>query len=69
MDINNIEGAEIYDNLSDKCDDLIIRLENLDNISPNFYLFDDDEFPRLLGNSIDGSNSTGSWISKINKKC
>jgi hypothetical protein len=38
------------------------------NISPEFYLYDDDEFPRLTGNSVgDGEAAYGekssSWIS------
>lgn len=42
----------IYDNSIDKCDDLIARLDYLINISPQKYDLDDDQFPRLTGNSI-----------------
>ncbi len=42
-----------------------MRLDDLANISPNFYLFDDDEFPRITGNAIDGSKTTGAWTSKF----
>jgi len=39
------------------------RLDDLDNISHNFYLCDDDEFPRITNNSIDDSNHTSrNWI-------
>ena len=52
------------DNLNSKCDDLVVRLDNLYNISPDFYLFDDDVFPRLTFNSIDGTtNATNTWTS------
>jgi len=53
---------EISDDTSTKCGNLIERLDNLYNISPEFYLFDDDEFPRITINSVDGSNTTGPWI-------
>ena len=58
----NFTENEISDDNSTKCDDLVNRLDNLNNISPNFYLFDDDEFPRITENSIDGSNTTGNLI-------
>ena len=52
------------DNLNSKCDDLVVRLDNLYNISPDFYLFDDDVFPRLTFNSIEGTtNATNTWTS------
>jgi hypothetical protein len=57
-------------NTDSKCDDLVVRLDNLVNISPEFYNLDDDEFPRLTGNSIgEGDAAYGekgaSWISFI----
>lgn len=58
----NFTENEISDDNSTKCDDLVNRLDDLNNISPNFYLFDDDEFPRITENSIDGSNTIGNWI-------
>lgn len=36
----------------DKCDNLLARVDSLMNISPTNYEIDDDEFPRLTGNSI-----------------
>lgn len=57
-----------YYNTDDKCDDLLSRVDHLLNISPDKYELDDDEFPRLTGNSIGeekilfGAKST-SWIS------
>ena len=59
------EEAQFSDDAADKCDDLINNLDNLNNISPDFYLFDDDEFPRITKNSIDGSNTTGAWTSNL----
>lgn len=55
------------DDIADTCDDFYSRLDNLYSISPDFYLFDDDEFPRITINSIDGSNGTAGspWTSKI----
>ena len=53
-----LEGESISDDTSNKCDDLIVRLDYLDNISPDFYLFDDDEFPRITNDSSKG------WTSK-----
>ena len=54
------------DNLNSTCDDLVARLDNLYNISPDFYLFDDDVFPRLTFNSIDGTtNTTNTWTSNF----
>jgi hypothetical protein len=34
------------------CDDLVTRLDYLLNISPDAPKYDDDEFPRINGNSI-----------------
>lgn len=50
-----------------KCDDLVVRLDYLTNIASDAYFYDDDEFPRMTGNSIgDGDASYGdkgsSWI-------
>ena len=59
------EEAQFSDDAADKCDDLINNLDNLNNISPEFYLFDDDEFPRITKNSIDGTNTIGAWTSNF----
>lgn len=42
-----IASYVIYDDNLDKYNDLITRLDSLYNISPEFYLFDNDQFPRL----------------------
>jgi len=55
------------DNLSNTCGDMIVRLDNLYNIAPNFYFFDDDVFPRLTYNSIYGNDNlseTNNWTCK-----
>ena len=61
------EGDSVYDT-DDKCDDLVSRLDNLINIADDNYFGDDDEFPRLSGDSIgEGDAAYGdkgaSWIS------
>jgi len=65
-----LEEATRSDDTTTQCDDLSIRLDYLSNISPTFYLFDDDEFPRLTVNSIDGSSpgNPALWTSKKKKK-
>ena len=62
-----LEGESKYDT-DDKCDDLVSRLDNLINIADDNYFGDDNEFPRLSGDSIgEGDAAYGdkgaSWIS------
>ena len=59
-----------YADLDTLCDDLKTRLDYLANISPNNYNGEDNEFPRLSGNSIgEGTAAYGdkgnSWISNF----
>lgn len=63
----NKESSDIYD-ADEVCDDLLSRLDVLNNISPSNYLDDDDEFSRFDSKTI-GENDViyghieNSWIS------
>lgn len=64
-----LEDKAGYQDTESICDDLTARLGYLTNISPENYANEDDEFPRLSGNSIgDGNAAYGDkgnkWISK-----
>ena len=61
------EGDSVYDT-DDKCDDLVSRLDNLINIADDNYFGDDDEFPRLSGDSVGSGDAAygakgNQWIS------
>lgn len=63
------EGQGIYDT-DDECDDLVAKMDDLNNISETDYDIDDDEFPRLSGDSVGSGDAAygakgNQWISTI----
>ena len=62
-----LEGQGIYDT-DDECDDLVAKMDDLNNISETDYDIDDDEFPRLSGDSVGSGDAAygakgNQWIS------
>ena len=62
-------GQRITD---DECDDLVAKMDDLNNISETDYDIDDDEFPRLSGDSVGSGDAAygakgNQWISTLLK--